>query len=102
MELVKIVKSKEPSPLYKSLNRSKRNENRFLTPEPSNNFAYKGPWLWNSFKKELDLRRFGLDSEESLIKSFLKKSLLHAQNIDTENWCNSNFVEFDPIEFKQP
>ena len=98
MELVKIVKSKEPYPLYQCLNQSKRNENRFLTPEPSNNFAYRAPWLWNNFKNVLDLERFGLNSDENLIKSFLKKSLTSAQNQDMEDWCKSNFTEFGLVD----
>ena len=39
MELMKIVKYKEPSPLYQSLNRSKRKKSCFITPEPSQNSA---------------------------------------------------------------
>ena len=97
MELVKIVKSKQPSPLHQCLNRSRRNENRFLTPEPSHNFMYKAPWLWNSFKKVLNLEKCGLDSEDNLIKSILKGSLLWAQNQSMENWCNDNFTEFGPV-----
>ena len=70
MELVKILKSKQSSPLYQLLNRLKRNENRFLTPEPSHNFMYKALWLWNSVKKVLDLEKCGLDSNQINFKGF--------------------------------
>ena len=98
MELVKIIKSEEPGPLYHSFTRSKRNLNRFMTPEPSHNFTYKAPWFWNNFKKVLDVEECGLDTDENQIKLILKKSLLCAQNQNIDSWCNENFVEFKIIE----
>ena len=100
MELVKIRKQEEPVSLYQILNRSKRNTNRFITPVPSKNFIYKAPWLWNSFAQILDLGKFGLDSDENLIKSLLKTSLLDSQNSKLDSWSNENFLEFAPIETK--
>ena len=94
MELVKIVKSMEPCPFYNSINISRQNSNRFLTPNPSINFLYKSPWLWNNFRKSQNLENFGLNSEENLIKSLLKNCLLYTQKEDLENWCTSNFTEF--------
>ena len=96
MELIKIVKYMEPSPLYQSLNRSKRNENRFVTPEPSYHFTYKAPWLWNNFKQVLNIVRYDLTTDEGSLKSILKKSLSNAQNQHAENWHNENFTEFGP------
>ena len=99
MELLKIVKNKEPCPLYQLFNRSKQNENRFITPVPSHNFIYKAPWLWNQFKQILDLAGYDFTAEEKSIKSILKQSLYNAQiqpNLD--NWAIENFTEFGHIE----
>ena len=57
IELAKIIKLEEPVPLYLTLNRSKKNKNRFLTPKPSDNFTYKAPCLWNCFYKKVLKKR---------------------------------------------
>ena len=96
-ELFKIIKHKEPSSLYSSFIRSKQNENRLMIPDPSHNFTYRAPWLWNIFRKNLRKTRYDFTADENLIKSILKKSLFSAQNQNLDSWCNENFTEFGPI-----
>ena len=69
-----------------------------MIPDPSHNFTYRAPWLWNKFRKNLRKTRYDFTAEENLIKSILKKSLSGAQNENLDSWCNENFTEFGPIE----
>ena len=97
-ELFKIIKYKAPKPMISIFNLSNQNENRFITPNPSNNFAYKASWLWNYFRKSLDSpSKCSFSEEESLIKCLLKKSILYAQNSNEDDWHSDNFTKFDSL-----
>ena len=99
MELFKIVKFREPIPLNSLLQKSELNENRFVTSFPSHNFIYRAAWLWNKFRKNMkSVLKSDFATEQSLIKSMLKQSLLKAQNSHPDNWNDKNFTEFESID----
>ena len=65
----------------------------------SKTFFYKAPWLWNCFCQIIDLGKFGLHSDENLVKNLLRISLLEGQNMyNLDNWTNENFIEFGPTK----
>ncbi len=91
--IIKAVRNHVPISIYDLFQESDRKENLFITPKPSNNFAYSGAKLWNIFFEQTNLR--GKLSSLSFIKSQLKKCILEAQfKHDEIKWYDANFTEF--------
>ena len=60
--------------------------------------TYKASWLWNSFKKQRrSATKCSVLDDDTFVKSVLKKSILSAQNVNLDYWCNDNFSKFDSI-----
>ena len=96
METMKIVKTHVPISMYEIFKMSNRKEDLFITPDPSNNFAYKGSHLWNEFIEQSHLR--GKLSTLGSIKSQLRNCIMLAQNEHSDiTWYDSNFVSFHSI-----
>ena len=93
METAKIARNHVPISMYGLFKRSDRKTDLFITPVPSINFTYKGPYLWNKFIGHTHLR--GKLNSLSAIKSKLRISIFNAQNQhDDHTWNECNFTDF--------
>ena len=91
VELFTLVKSRTPVSLYYLLNVSNRKDNLLITPSPTNQFLYKSAWLWNDFRKT---GLVDFSSPYKSVKGLLKFSIMKAQGMYGNDWCEYNFTEF--------
>ena len=80
-------------PVYEIFNVSNRDESLTLvTPNPSLQFAYQGPKIWNSIHKKIHAA-LDLTTKMSYVKSRLKDILIDIQKQGSE-------IEWQPQNFK--
>ena len=91
-EVFKILKLRAPISVYEIFNLSNREESlTLITPQPSVQFSYHGPKIWNSTHKKIHAA-LELTTKMSYVKGRLKEILFDNQNQGTKNeWQPQNF-----------
>ena len=90
MELLKILKFRNPPSMYAKFNISQRKPTRLLLNSPSNHFIHRSAKIWNILAPKLGISDYSVKINAT--RNMLKQALLKRQHIEeTIEWTAEDY-----------
>ena len=90
MEILKILKLRDPITLHEQFTLSERKPTLIISTDPAENFVSRSTKIWNTISPKLKLNDYSCNISST--KNTLKTALLKLQNSDDPvAWISDNF-----------